>query len=377
MYPASYSANATPFPWDAKQPYPGSAKAGKFTAAPPHVAMSAYMVTCGGAFLLTIIIGLPIFDAYKLTQNFNYVYWNGKEVLYVCMVVLALIPFLYVALCRCVFHGPRMHLWKTSDVGLLGAAGACVVGVAFLMIASLSSHSSYSSQMALMHTCEVTSHTRAARIWYTQALELRRTPECASVSSIEDCPGFDNLANQVDEWMYFRTLEKTFTCAGFCHEPLARLDEAETKDDKKEESKDDKKDKKFLLQVEEVDPRGRSVPQGRKRPQKFMASLLSRDSKASMPRNVVQEQNVTYPPTLFSKLNFDKISCQSAAARNLDNVGHTLTDQLWWQGIALIGLALLIGFADALTSLKLQPEWWKHKAGKYKWLNICIETMKS
>lgn len=385
MYQASYSANAARFPRDANKSYPGSAKAGMSTADPTHVALSAYMVTCGGAFLLSIIISLPLYDAYKLTHHFNYVYWNGKEVLYATIIAVTLIPFLWVMLCRCVFQGPRLHLWKTSDVSLMAASGACMVGVVLLMIASLASHSSYSSQMALSQTCEVTIHTRGARTWYTEALTMRRTAECASVISIEDCSGFENLAARVDEWMYFKTLEQTFACTGFCHEPLARLDEVgsgdkkeDKKDDKKEESKDDEKDKKFLLQVEEVDSSGRSVPQGRKRPHNFMASLLSRDAKASMPRtNVIQEPNVTYPPTLFSNLNFEKISCQRAAAVNLENVGHTLTDQLWWQGIALIGLAILIGFADALQSLKLQPEWWKQKAGKYKWLNICIETMKS
>jgi len=335
-YPASsFPVNAAPRPVYLKerifeaQPAP---RAMPGQGALQGIALTKSWFTFGGTFILLTLVAFPIYDSYRLMQNFNYEYWIGDFVPWACIALCIFVVILFPALCYCVFAGERLERMNKHDLAMTSATMATTLGLAFLLVSWLGSEWTFSAQLSISSTCQTSMMTRPARLWYASAQALRQSPECAGLRTIEDCPGFTELAKMQDEYLFFKSLEHRFMCTGFCESAASSS----------------------LLAVESASSAGMAASQKRKR-STLKASFLGRNAKESKSKSAVTHKtNATQPaslPTLFTDLNYSKVSCQGSSARNLGFATIALTDNLWYQGIVLVASSILIGFTDSLSML--------------------------
>lgn len=339
-YPAaSYSMNASHRPLSLKERVfqEGAApRAIVWEGALQGIPFEKSWFTFGGTFILLALITFPIYDCYRLMQNFNYNYWVGDFVPWSCIALCIVVFLLFPALCYCVLSGEKLDRVNKHDLAMTSATMATTLGLVLLFVSWLGSDWLFSAQLSLSSTCQTSMLTRPARLWYESAQALRKSPGCAGLRTIEDCAGFSELARMQDEYLYFKAMEDKFMCTGFC-EP----DPVETSS---------------LLAVKNSSSPGMASSQKRKRPtsQASFLGLHAQEANAkklTSKNAMVHQINPSFPPTLFTDLNFNKVTCQGAAARGLLFTGMAVTDNLWWQGVVLIGSSILIGFTDSLTML--------------------------
>lgn len=287
---------------------------------------------CTGALVVFILLFLPVYESIGMLKNFNYVYWHGTILPLACIALCISCFFLWIGLASCVIGGDRSELVNKHDISLTAATMVTIIGVVLLFVSMTGTTQSLDVRLALSGSCDSNVQSRAVRAWYQSALTLRKTPACADKYTIEDCAGFGALSMNRAEYPYYKKLENTFQCSGFCsEEPVA--------------------DKAGLLSIANVSSADQIGVQQRKQ-LSLVPSFLSKHVRIFTNASSRAEN---LPPTLFSNLNFSKVSCQGAAAQNLYFAVVSNMNQMWWIGICLIASAVLIGFADQFSMLKQRP----------------------
>lgn len=154
----------------------------------------------------------------------------------------------------------------------------------------------------LMYQCETSPYTH--RLYeYSQVLHnIRATPACAKMYSVEECAGYEEAAPYTP---FLKGMENSFRCAGFCmNMPQAQV------------SAPKKASKAGLKQ-----------------------SLLSTDRANSAADTMPVP---TYPPTLFSNMNY-QASCEGMAARDMKMYAGEIGREMFYQGIYLVSTAAIVG----------------------------------
>jgi len=326
-----------------------------------------------GTFLVIMLIASPIYEAFRFMHNFNYVYWNGMTIPYTCIILCMAVVFAWLLIANLVFVGHRLEFLTSHDLGMTAATLATILGLTFLLISMLGAASSFSTELALQNACAHDPQIQPVRTWYAAAQALRATPACKQMYSIEDCVGFSDLAAKQEEYMYVKNMEESFRCQGFCGAagdlaaaaaavpvvgnasasaaagnasgtPAAGNASAPPAAGNTSSAGN----ATSLLQLD------RELIEGRKRSSLVSAFLGREMEMEQVPRRSPSmfTAGKTFPPTLFSDANFDKVSCNGAAAQDLLLVSMHITHELWWQGIVLVASSVVIGFTDWISLLK-------------------------
>jgi hypothetical protein len=278
-----------------------------------------------GTFLLMMLAIVPIWNAISLLHDFNYVFWAGRHTPTTIVVACIAIILLYAATAGIFFARAHVSVQNEQNLMMIGNIFVTLFGL-FLMMASvpLTQQADLTSSN-LLRNCDFGDQTH--RLYeYSQVLQnIRSTPECRHKPSVEFCEGYQASHPYTD---FLKSMENEFRCAGFCYRELPAS----------------KKSAPGLIGVDQ------QVVQGHidhVTPLSLATGVMAihQDSTASSDTDL--EASATYPPTLFSKANF-QASCDGMAARNMKNLAGDIGNQSFFQGIYLVLIAVATGFLNLL-----------------------------
>jgi len=300
-------------------------------------------------FLLCIV---PVWNSISLLWDSNYIFWAGRSVptmiIIICFLMLCL--YLATAVLFCMNAHPSVQGTDTS-VMMVATVFITLFGLVLILVSLPLINQASTTYQSLMNSCEYGEQTH--RLYeYSQVLHrIRSMPDCRTKYSVEECPGYDPAPPYTN---FLKDLETNFRCSGFCYKPplLSNATNAtgsKTKDSKSTKAKGAKeakgakskkaKGKKALLQTSEVSRHlEHSITP---------LSLMSEDSEVAATVHAeaaIRNAPVSkYPPTLFSDSNF-QATCEGMAARDMKNFAGEIGQHTFFQGIYLVITAVIIGF---------------------------------
>merc|ERR1740121_2276241 len=153
-------------------------------------------------------------------------------------------------------------------------------------------------------------------------LGLRKDAACGGEDSVETCKGYEAHERYTP---YLKGMEENFRCSGFCYESPSVAGQ--------NTSLLAKVKRQQLVQRQQVHAQ----------PTQAANASVARPALVAAEKQPPRKGGIKkYPPTLFSNANF-LASCDGAAARNLINFARDTGYQMWYMGVVLIALAMVIG----------------------------------
>jgi hypothetical protein len=295
-----------------------------------------------GCALLTLLALVPIWNSFILLTDSNYVFWVGRSTPKWIIAICVCIIMLY-ALTITLFFRKQSALAQTEQtVMMIGNIFITLFGIFLLMASAPLTHQADLSVANLLHRCETSEQTH--RLYqYSQVLQtIRATPACASKGSVEECDGFEEAAPYTD---FLRGMENNFHCAAFCQRmPVAMLGIGDAS------------------AAAPAPSLARSLPASASSAAAAMVNTrkhmrhrhTDHMTKVSLIADGAHDKDLAlmttasaYPPTLFSKHNF-QASCEGMAARDMKNFAGDIGLQTFYQGIYLVVIAITTGFLQLL-----------------------------
>jgi len=275
-----------------------------------------------GILLLMLLCIVPVWNAFALLQDANYVFWHGTLLPWWIITLCLLVIVVYVVTVFIFFSLSKPSAQTEQTVMMIANIFITLLGL-FLMLISLPlSRQSLETYDNLMHRCANSVQTH--RMYeYSQVLQnIRNTPECASKYSVEECSGYEEAKPYTS---FLKAMENDFRCSGFCYKPPSALAGGAAP----------VKNVVALISTSTNEFEDRRFHKNRITP----AALLNRDS------NMMRQapQIVTIPATLFSNANY-QVSCEGIAARDIKNFAGDIGFQLFYQGVYLVLIAIATGF---------------------------------
>lgn len=293
----------------------------------PKVApISKWVFLTLGMLLLVFVSLLPVWDALSLTKDFNYVFWQGQILPWTLICVCVALPVIFLLMTEIAYSFGR------TTQTLVSVISVTMTILALLLVSISMPLSSRAAETAnsLMQTCASSPEPLLIRNHYLDLLRLRQTPDCAQMSSVEACAGF---VEKQPYTAYLKDLETNYKCSGFCFEaPKVSLVERPPDDARGKVRLSFSKERSFF---------------GRTRDKIPAVSALELDAAGKAMLDTARDESLAEaaPPTLFSTANF-KATCHGAAARNMLVFGREVGFQMWYLGIALLSLSIVIGVLE-------------------------------
>lgn len=285
-----------------------------------------------GSALLGMLSVVPIWNSIILLQDSNYIFWAGRAVPQLIIITCVLIIFLYVTTIGCFLRRGVGAVPMEQTIMMVGSIFITGFGL-FLMTVSLPlTHQAQLTYTNLIHRCEYSEQTH--RLFeYSQVLQnIRQSPSCAKLTSIEDCPGYEEVAPYTS---FLKGMETNFRCAGFCYRPPPSVAAA--------------------VSGPAPSPAGASpAPAGLLSVKQNVRHLrtdqvsLATDSANEDINDAGTWYEPKYPPTLFTDQNF-QASCEGMAARDMKNFAGDMGQQLFMQGVYLVLIAVMTGFLKLIN----------------------------
>lgn len=170
-----------------------------------------------GAFVLSMLVIVPVWNALRLLQDPAYTYFAGKAVPRGLLSVCLSLPIFYVCTVSLLFK--RAALKVINEQTLLG------VGILFLITLGFSlvvfsfplRYEATTTYQDVVTSCQAGPKTR--ELYQTsQALQLLRTdPACAQEHTVASCVGFQATPFT----KVLEDMEQRYKCAGFCFNPAS------------------------------------------------------------------------------------------------------------------------------------------------------------
>jgi len=274
------------------------------------------VVMVAGSVLLAILTLVPVWNSIILLKDSNYVFWAGRSVPQGVGIFCVLIIFLYATMVGCFVRRGQSSVPIEQTIMMFANIYIILLGLFLMIVSQPLTHQAQLTYTNLLYKCESSEQTH--RLFeYSQVLQnMRATPACAQMYSIEECPGYEAVAPFTT---FLKGMESNFRCAGFCHRPPSRAAHAPSPS---------AGPAKLL-----------SMKQHLRADQVTLATEatneeLHAEARWSEPR---------YPPTLFSNQNF-QASCDGMAARDMKNFAGDIAQQTFMQGIYLVLIAVTTGF---------------------------------
>lgn len=287
-----------------------------------------------GCVLLSLLAIVPIWNALILMQDSNYIFWAGRRTPECMIACCVIIIFLYAATVAIFFKQGHSSVHTEQSIMMIANIFITLFGLFLMVVSSPLTHQSELTYTNLLHRCANSEQTH--RLYeYSQVLQnIRAQPECAKKWTIEECDGYEAAA----PYTYFlKGMENNFRCAGFCYTPPpAPKVAAVVAASGPEPAPGPAPAPASLLSTKQ---RARHV------------SLITEDTHAEERSLEASDDELTeanvYPPTLFSDRNF-QASCEGMAARDMKNFAGDIGLQTFYQGVYLVGIAVVTGFLKLL-----------------------------
>jgi len=282
------------------------------------VSKQTFMAT--GLVLLAMLCFLPVWDCLEMLNNLNYVYWAPQGLPLTVITLSFLILVFFGLTTEAFFQRWRNEIHTAQSLVVMSSLFIMLFGLVLVLVSLPLTQRAIELHNEIVYECGNSEGTRDLRLHYMSLLNLRTDAACAAEYSVETCQGF---TKQEPYTSYLKGMEETFRCSGFCYE-VPSVAGANT-------SMLAKAYKQRLLQRNQT----HALPT-----QAAPAKIAGHAAVAA--QQAPQKGVKTYPPTLFSNANF-QASCDGAAARNLINFARDTGYQMWYMGVVLISLSVVIG----------------------------------
>jgi len=265
------------------------------------------MLVLGGCLVLFMLCLNPMWNCVSLLNDFNYVFWTGRGVPHNVLIVLGLFVPLFAAVSIIFFASTRSQVLTEQTIMLVATTFITLFGLSLLVTSHFITQQSDVTVTNLLYNCKYSEQTH--RLYeYSQVLQnIRATPACASKFSVTECAGYKDSPPYTT---FLKDMEDSLKCAGFCYHsswgtPITSLlaEDARTKQAQRDRE----------------------------------ASSISASARSHA------RSGKTYPPTLFSDANY-QASCESMAARDMSNYAGDIGWNMYYQGLALVTVAVATGF---------------------------------
>jgi len=266
-----------------------------------------------------------------LLQDANYVFWAGtstpKWIISICVVIVVL----YAAMVAAFFRKPQNAARTEHTIMIVANIFITLFGL-FLLLASLPlTHQAELTYNNLLHRCGSSEQT--ARLYeYSQVLQnIRADPACAKKYSIEECAGYEEAAPYTN---FLKGMENNFRCAGFCYKPpFVAMSAAPAP-----------------APAVASSPAAKGLLSVKQHVRHHHTDHITKIALvAEGAHNEARSSEVaTYPPTLFSDLNY-QASCEGMAARDMHNFAGDIGWQTFYQGLYLVLVAAMTGLLKLLS----------------------------
>lgn len=298
------------------------------------VTVSKELLVVIGLSVMVAILLLPVWNSIALLQSPSFTLLGGSHAapLVVISVSGGVMAVFYLSSMLLVGR-PESDSGSLQAVVALLSVCATVVGLTLVLSSVPLTRGAVRMHNDIVYQCDKTPETHELQMYYTSLLRLRKEPDCAEMYSVESCAGFSEDPALIS---YLKFLESNFRCSSFCAaHPAAPVPSVE-----------------LLSATPGPVPAPSAVSlyqRWRRRKQPSEAEGTRRGMRLfSVPGS--QDENSTkvadeYLPALFSNSQY-RASCDGAAARNIMDVTFTTGSQLWYMGIALIGISLCGGLSD-------------------------------
>lgn len=169
-----------------------------------------------GTVLLVLLCAIPLWNAFALLNDSNYVFWCGRMVPLLMMFICVAIIGFYVLTALSFFNFARSSVQTELSVMMIANVFVTMLGVALMLVALPLSKQALDTHTNLMHHCDYSEQTH--RLFeYSQVLQnIRQGADCKDKFSVEECKGYQDVAPYTD---FLKVLENDFRCSGFCYRP--------------------------------------------------------------------------------------------------------------------------------------------------------------
>jgi len=344
----------------------------------------------GGTVLLSLLAVVPIWNAVALLNDFNYIFWAGRSVPTVTIIVCIAIVLFYLVTSSIFFRRAHGSAQSEQSVLMIGNIFITLFGLFLVMSSMPLIRQAELTSTNLLHNCDYSDQTH--RLYeYSQVLQnLRATHACAKKDSVEECDGYQI---SLPYTAFLKHLETNFRCSGFCYRPpavtwskssdraAATPEQADkqtnssaaqaTKADKEtahaKHNSGDKQTKHAKRSSGESELLSTNISAAQSKTEKsengysLLQLAKERHPDVVTPLSIadagilLEAANImdslegdlrpkqTYPPTLFSDANY-QASCDGMAARGMKLSAGDIGNQAYFQGVYLVLIAVLIGF---------------------------------
>lgn len=283
----------------------------------------AFFFSAVGVILLLLLSIAPIWNAIYLLQDSNYVFWAGRTVPRGIILVCGGIVLFYGVSVHWLFKKVHNPLSTEKTVMIILQITVTIFGLFLMMAASSLTHQAESTFTNLMYRCDNSGQTNMHRLYeYSQVLQnIRATPECAKLYTVEECDGYKEVAPYTT---FLKGMEESFRCSGFC----------------------------ISNPIVTASPKHPVVSSFKliSTKQHLRQSILATDTahkQEHILENTGSLLDSSYPPTLFSDMNF-QASCEGFAARDMKNVAGLMGQQMFLHGIYLVFTAVFVSLTGLI-----------------------------
>jgi len=163
-------------------------------------------------FSVLMLVMIPIWNSVVLLKSLAYtqvlgaaihvqfIVWTGIEVAGFLVVILA------------IFSWVRPEARTGQTFLMTGFVLLTLLGITFMLYGNNLWIRAESTMSEVMHNCHFGSHTKPMYEEAQQLMGIRMQPQCASLESVEQCPGFV----ETQESNALKALEYEFHCSRFC-----------------------------------------------------------------------------------------------------------------------------------------------------------------
>lgn len=249
-----------------------------------------------GLVLLAMLCFLPVWDSVDMLQNVNYAFWGPPGLPLTVISVSGLILVFFFVTAEAFFNRWRNEIHTAQSLVVMSSLFVMLLGLVLVLISLPLTHRTLALHNDIAYECGISEVTRPVALHYADLLKIRQMPKCAPEASVENCLGYKEDPPITG---YLKHMESEFRCSGFCYKaPRTNVTNTHT-------------------------PRRETAISGDKA---FNAGGM-----------------IASPPTLFSLSNFNA-SCDGAAARNLIAFSQDTGKEMWYVGVALISLSVVMNF---------------------------------
>mmetsp|Transcript_45829 Transcript_45829/g.84040 ORF Transcript_45829/g.84040 Transcript_45829/m.84040 type:complete len:385 (+) Transcript_45829:142-1296(+) len=304
-----------------------------------------------GTFLLTMLCFLPVWDSLALLESPNYTIFMGKglPLMVIAICLISVLGFMLMA------EATLSH-WRSTQASSGPRASVQNMAVAMAMLITMFglglvftsmplSTRALQTYNSLMFTCAAGSTTHPVYEVYSNLLALRLTADCKDMYSVEECVGFQPSL----EAEFLKYAEQHLRCTGFCAYQLttsALLEGNNTLTAEEIKEGLDLAQKASQLKDQSAGAHSDSAVRKRKVVRKGAGTLAKDGAVATVSGSGAYfSGEAPQVPTLFSKANL-KISCEHAAAWNVMTLSRDIALSMWYLGIGLIIIAMIMTVWD-------------------------------